>query len=736
MKKYLLTFLVLLISIGSFASHIVGGEIELVPLKNPVAGNATHQITLNLYFDAINGRAQAEELSIRILIYRKKDLVLMGDVTCPQVYRQLIKYVDPSCSKGDLKTLSMKYSSGINLSDEKFSDPEGYIAVYERCCRNVIVTNILNPSSVGMVFYLEFASNKVVNTTPRFRELIADYICINQDFEMDFGALTDIEGDSLTYTLSIPWIGNSSPNNPNYSGTGSTSYREASFVNGISLSNMIPGEIPLKIDPETGVLFVKPNKLGLYVFSVTIDEFRKGVRIGRVKRDFQLKVIDCIINNPPQIFVRNQNSKKNFEAGETIQLKKGEKRCFDILYFDQDINQQLTITAKGVNFDTKKILLPATANVLVLSKDTLKTTFCLDDCIVTKNNVAAEFFVNISDNGCPVPQNRGYRMKIQFDENANIKPTVTTSLPNGAVPLVSLGDTLKFNVTGSDVDIDTVFLTGTARNQNLASLGFSFPAKQGVGSVSSTLLFIPNCEAMKQKQVLLDFVARDLRCGVSSQTLFSVPVGIQAKPNNAPIVTTSLTNNTAEVVLGSSQNNEIKFFVDGQDADNEQITLTGMPNGFEFKNALMTFDNKDGKGKVSSIFTWKPTCFMLGGKESKEFIVSFRTQDNNCLQKKDSVNVKLIIKDNIVTDNPIKPYNTFTPNGDGKNDTFNLGSIPGDNCKRQFIKFEIFNRWGKSVFSTAERDFIWTGHEEPTGDYFYALSFSDDVFKGVIHLVR
>ena len=734
MKKRLFSFIILLISTHAFASHIVGGEIELVPLKNTTP-NATHQITLNLYFDAINGRAQAEENSLRIQIYRKRDLALMGDVTCPQVYRQLIKYVDPSCTKGDLSTISMKYSNTINLSDDKFSDLEGYIAVYERCCRNVIITNIQNPSSVGMVFYLEFASNKMLNTTPRFRELIADYICINQNFEMDFSA-TDEDGDSLTYAMTVPWIGNSSPGNANFSGSPSTNYREATFVAGINVTNMIPGDIPLKIDPETGVLFVRPNKLGLFVFSVTVDEFRKGVRIGRVKRDFQLKVIDCIINNPPQILVRSQNSKKNFQDGETIQLKKGEKKCFDILYFDPDISQKLTITARGINFDTKKINLPAVTNLVVVSKDTLRTSFCLDDCIITKNNVPAEFFINISDNGCPVPQNRGYRMKVNFEENQNNKPTVTTSLANGAVPIVALGDTLKFNVFGNDTDIDTLFLTGTGRNFNLNSLGFTFPAKQGLGSVNSTLLFIPNCEAMKQKQVLLDFVAKDLRCGVSSQTLLSVPINILVKPNTAPSVNTSLLNNTVEVVLSSSQNSEIKFNVNGQDADNEQVTLTGTPKGFDYKNASMSFDNKEGKGKVSSVFTWKPTCAVLGGKDSKEFIVNFRTQDNNCLQKIDSVSIKFILKDNIASENPIKPFNTFTPNGDGKNDTFNLGSIPGDNCKRQFVKFEIFNRWGKVVFSTAERDFIWTGESEPSGDYFYALRFTDDVFKGVIHLVR
>jgi gliding motility-associated-like protein len=735
MKKYLFSFLVFLSSVSSFASHIVGGEIELVPLKTPLAGAETHQITLNLYFDAINGRAQAEELSIRIQIFRKRDLALMVSVICPQVYRQLIKYVDPSCQKGDLQTLSMKYTSNVDLSDQKFSDPEGYIAVYERCCRNVIITNIQNPSSVGMVFYLEFSGNKTPNTTPHFRELIADYICINQNFEMDFSG-TDADGDSLTYTMSVPWIGNSSTGNPNFSGVGSTSYREATFVSGINVGNMIPGDIPLQIDPETGVLFVKPNKLGLYVFSVTVDEFRKGVRIGRVKRDFQLKVIDCIINNPPQIFVKNQNTLKNYQVGETVFIKKGEKRCFDVLYFDPDINQKLTITAQGINFDTKKVLLPTISNIIVTSKDTLKASFCLEDCIITKNNLPAEFFINISDNGCPVPQNRGYRMKVQFENNQNTKPTLTTSLADGAVPIVSYGDTLRFNVTGNDIDIDTLFLTGAGRNFNLANLGFSFPAKQGSGSVSSTLLFIPNCEALKQKQVLLDFTARDLRCGVSTQSLLSVPISIQAKSNNAPSVTTSLVNNTVEVTLSSTQSNEVVFNVNAQDVDNEQVTLAGIPKGFEFKNAVMTFNNKDGKGKVSSVFTWKPTCFLLGGKDSKEYVVSFKTQDNNCLQKTDSVNVKFILKDNVVGENPLKPYNTFTPNSDGKNDYFSLGSIPGDNCNRQYVKFEIVNRWGKTVFSTFEREFVWTGNDEPSGEYFYALSFSDDVFKGIIHLVR
>ncbi|MFY7910876.1 MAG: gliding motility-associated C-terminal domain-containing protein [Emticicia sp.] len=733
MKRFFLfIFFQLLVSV-CFASHIVGGEIEVVPLKNPVVGTSTHQVTLSLYFDAINGRTAAEDLSITLQIYRKRDLMRMGNVTCPQVYRQPIKYIDPSCQKGDLSTLLMKYSNNINLPEADFSDPEGYMIVWERCCRNSIITNIQNPSNVGMVFYTEFPPVTTPNTTPRFRDIIADYVCINQNFEMDFSA-TDADGDSLAYTLVVPWIGNSSPQQSNPTNSPSNNYREASWVPGISIDNVIPGEIPLRVDAQTGVLFVKPNKLGLYVFSVMVEEFRKGKRIGRMKRDFQLKVIDCIFNSPPQVMVATQNSKKFFKDGEVITLKKGEKRCFDVLFTDPDLKQRVTLSARGVNFDTRKILLQSTVNVEITSKDTLKTSFCLEDCIVTRNNVPAEFFINISDNGCPVPQNRGYRMKIQFEENQNTKPTVTTSLLSN--PVITYGDTLKFTVFGNDIDNDTLSLTGNGRNFNFGSYGFSFPSKQGLGNVNSILQFIPNCEALKQKQMLLDFVVRDQRCGVTTQTIYSVPVEVKGKQNNSPIVATTLVNNTAELILNPNAANELTFNVNAQDSDNEQLTLTGVPKGFEYKNVLMTFDNKEGRGKVSSLFTWKPTCFMLGGQDSKEFIVNFSTKDNNCLQLQDSVSVKLILKDNSVIENPIQPYNTFTPNGDGKNDFFSLGTIPEDNCKRQFKKFEIVNRWGKSVFVTNERSFIWTGENESSGDYFYALTYSDKVYKGVIHLVR
>ncbi len=732
MKKYLYLVFFLAFSLKSMASHIVGGEIELVQIKNPAPG-MTHEVTLNLYFDAINGRPAAEDITITLTFIRKRDLARIGEAVCQRVYRDLIQYIDPACSKGDLQTLLIKYSANLNLPEAAFSDPGGYAIVWERCCRNVIITNIRNPSSVGMVFYTEFPPVTIANNSPKFKEVVADYLCINQNFEMDFSA-SDSDGDSLTYELITPWIGYASMGNPNPVSVGRSSYPEAAWVDGISLANVIPGSEPLWIDRITGVLYVKPNKLGLYVFSVMVKEFRKGVMIGRIKRDFQLKVVDCKINYPPQIMVRSQGASTFFKEGEIVTLKKGDKRCFDIMYFDPDISQKVTITARGVNFDTKKINMPAITNVVIQNSDTLKNSFCLDECIIIKNNLAAEFIISINDNGCPVPQIRSYRMKINFEDIDNNRPVITTSLTDS--PTIMYGDTLEFTVFGDDKDLDTLSLSGTGRNFGLGSLGFSFPSQTGIGSAKSILKFIPNCEAVKRKQVILDFVAKDLRCGVSNQTAYAVPVTIQSIPNNAPTVSTSLSDSIIEVILTPSSPTEVKFNVDGSDMDKEKIALVAIADGFDLKNASMTFENKEGIGAVSSIFTWKPNCTLLAGKDSKEFVVKFLSQDNACDQKQDTISVKLLLKNNLPAENPLEPFNTFTPNEDGVNDYFNMGAIPEDNCNRQFVKFEVFNRYGKSIFQTADRNFKWTGDKEPSGDYFYALYFTDEMYKGVIHLIR
>ena len=76
--------------------------------------------------------------------------------------------------------------------------------------------------------------------------------------------------------------------------------------------------------------------------------------------------------------------------------------------------------------------------------------------------------------------------------------------------------------------------------------------------------------------------------------------------------------------------------------------------------------------------------------------------------------------------------NTFTPNGDGLNDTF---GVAGEAIKD--INIQIFNRWGQLIYETNDPEKGWDGRLNgeyvPAGAYVYYLKFDnvDDKFEKI-----
>jgi gliding motility-associated-like protein len=81
--------------------------------------------------------------------------------------------------------------------------------------------------------------------------------------------------------------------------------------------------------------------------------------------------------------------------------------------------------------------------------------------------------------------------------------------------------------------------------------------------------------------------------------------------------------------------------------------------------------------------------------------------------------------------------NIFTPNGDGKNDVFEIARIenfPGS-------ELIIFNRWGNEVYKSANYLNTWDGSDLADGTYFYILNRREStgsikVIKGWVYLKR
>ena len=68
--------------------------------------------------------------------------------------------------------------------------------------------------------------------------------------------------------------------------------------------------------------------------------------------------------------------------------------------------------------------------------------------------------------------------------------------------------------------------------------------------------------------------------------------------------------------------------------------------------------------------------------------------------------------------------NTITPNGDNKNDTWNL-----DFSKYKNANLKVFSRWGRIVMQTTELEIVWDGNAFgqplPADTYYYVLELND-----------
>ncbi|MBT1688971.1 LamG-like jellyroll fold domain-containing protein [Dawidia soli] len=113
--------------------------------------------------------------------------------------------------------------------------------------------------------------------------------------------------------------------------------------------------------------------------------------------------------------------------------------------------------------------------------------------------------------------------------------------------------------------------------------------------------------------------------------------------------------------------------------------------------------------------------------EAKVYGTYWVQVSNACGSTRDSVTITQKIY-------PIlSPPNVITPNGDEKNETFNLPVDPHAGA----VSLAIFNRWGQRVYVTDDYKNTWTGSGLSEGVYFYrATGECVPETKGAIHILR
>ncbi|MDB5235658.1 MAG: hypothetical protein JWR44_2651 [Hymenobacter sp.] len=491
--------------LAASATHIVGGELDLQRLTG-----STYTLSLNLYFDAINGNAGALDDQLTASIFAKGTNQRILDIILPRKSNTFVSYTNPACTVGSLSTRKLVYAQNLTLDAATYNNAAGYYVAVERCCRNLAISNIVGPGGAAQTFYLEFPAvvrngAAFIDSTPRIFPPLGDYACRNELFYYDFGG-QDPDGDSLAYDMVTPLNGHSTAAVPILSQSGPAPYSSIIWNAGLSTTNQIPGSPALAINARTGRLTVRPSNLGLFVFGVRCTEYRRGLKIGETRRDFQLYVLNCPTNVKPQLQMTAAGSPVRYQPGrDTLRLLPGGNRCLTIRYTDSDPNSVLTMTSRPVNFTVPAPVFTTTATGTTRTgADTLTATLCFPACADTKGRVYLLDLI-VADNGCSLPKHDTLRVAFTATQAPNAAPLLISTFPPAPLPVsnaspavvrLQLGQRYTATLAGTDADRNPLTLAAVGQGFDLAVVGMSFTAQNGVGAANGTFTWEPNCGAV------------------------------------------------------------------------------------------------------------------------------------------------------------------------------------------------------------------------------------------------
>ena len=667
--------LILLSSNISFSNHIVGGEIEMIHVGDE--NSFTYEVKLVQYFDCAQTANPGPDNLITYSIFRKSDGAFMRDGTMFITNQEFVPYTNPDCALGFLCTLKVEYSHEITLDPEEFSHPDGYVIVWERCCRNWETKNLVNPGWNGMTYTLYFppivdATGKpFVNSSPRLFPPLSDYACVNQLFYIDFAG-TDDDGDSISYSLAAP-LDDHQDNNSNIVALPETTpppHPIVDFAPGYTLDNMIPGDPALSIS-NNGFITVTPTEVGLYVFSVKAEEFRNGVKIGESRRDFQMLVVDgCNPPDPPEALVKVPGQLDFYKEDDTIVYVASQPKCFDLFVTD-DIGTNVSLNAIAVNFGKEGSdlddIFSFSEGSINSAGDTLKVEVCVSDCPYVQNE---PYLIDLiaADDACPLPQRDTVRVTIIVEPPTNQDPYFVNQNDTNYVS-INWNSQYSTEIIGADIDLDSLsmdyFIIPDKPGYNIEDYGISFNAlESGAGSISSFLNIDTYCrqyDYSDRSNFLLGIVLDDLdTCDILNQDTIFYDLTVELPDNSGPKLTSDkeITDSVnsrpnfsiVEIETNLSGSYSMNLFSD--DLDNDTLIMNAEGVGFNLEDINGLFSsNSFERGHIEGQFNIDLECVNFPYKDINEYKINFITEDIDFCQEKNADTIQLIIKINIDENN-------------------------------------------------------------------------------------
>jgi gliding motility-associated-like protein len=736
------------------ARHIIGGEITYECLgyvdNDPTTNTRLYQFYMFIYRDCLGNGADFDSANFGSTVGTVT--VYQGDNETPLFTFNLsapdIVSVDP-----DPGNPCVIVPPNICVEEGVYTFPilelpvidESYHIIYQRCCRNVTISNIIAPEDSGATYFMELTpqAQAVCNNSPTYNGFPPIVLCANESFTFDHSA-TDPDGDQLVYEFCTPILGGG-PNvlepaaffgvAPNPDAPPSTFESVNFVVPNFDFEHPLGVDSDLNLNPSTGQLTGIPALGGQFVVGICVSEYRNGELLSTVRRDFQFNVNNCevlvladiaedgIVNEAE--FVINSCGENTIDMiNESVQ--EANIQTYKWEFFMDGINPttftewepSITFPDFGQYFG-RLVLNPGEQ--------------CSDTAII-RVNIFPEIMA-----GFDFEYDTCVAGPVSFiDESTSPIQGITNWTWDFGDGLGSSGETPDhlFREPGTyDVNLTVEDINGCTDEAELTVDYFPVPNLLIVAPntfencVPGTIQFANLSEPINSDyQIDWDFGDGNISEQISPSHTYETPGTFDVSLSiTSPIGCETDTVFEELILITPAPEANFSFSPTELDIFNSTVNFTDQSSLAD--RWFWSFNGRGTSINPNPTFTFQDT----GRQEILLVVENF----NGC---RDTIIQELDIKPVITYHLP----NAFTPNNDSKNDEFRgVGYLNGI---RSF-EMGIWNRWGELIFNTSNPEDGWNGRKNnsgkraPNGVYTYIVKFTGPrgrpyEFNGLITLIR
>jgi gliding motility-associated-like protein len=662
------------------ATHIVGGEMTYRCL-----GNNQYEITLVIFRDCFYGNPAAwfdDPASIGVFNAANE---LVQDIRVSPIGNDTLQPIlDSDCYvlPPDVCVHTTMYRTVVQL----LPSPGGYILAYQRCCRNQTIANIVEPLATGATYSVSISEYALeeCNTSPVFSTWPPIYICAGVPIFFDQSA-TDADGDSLVYRLCDPLQGATQfdpipqpPYNPPYE----TVIWVDPPYNVNNMLNGTPGDPPLAINIATGLLTGLPNTIGQFVVGICVEEYRNGLLIGTMRRDFQYNVGVC--SQTTAAFFAPEIQCGNLQVNFQNQSTSASSFRWEFNDPQQPgltsslANPSFTYTEFG-NYAVRLVAMPGTP-----CEDTLTRLVKL------------------------LPGSLQPDFDVSFGPCADTVQMTVTDLSTDPLSTITSWNWLLNPGLQSSTSQNPIFtLTGS----NNYSLQLMVRAENGC---MDTIVepFPVNLIDILPDQALTICLGETATLNLSPQAnqpytyLWQPDTGIEGANNNSSVLVRPQASTTYTALVTNPSGCSLRVDIPVTVLENSlALVATATPDSIlpgEQAQLLATFDPDytyqwSPPNTLNNAFIHNPTAAPV---QTTTYEVT-ATDRQGCTT---AASVTVLVRAIECREPYIYIPNGFSPNGDGKNDVLYVRGTGIDE-----MELIIYNRWGEKVFETSKQDLGWDG---------------------------